>query len=606
MLRKICSFRFLGFALYVGWAIGLSMAVSRGALETVQMPFAGILPYANLYVGAFTQPHWSGGENRLRLHDRVVALDGEPVPDSRAFLEKVAWAEEEGRPAMNATIARGHERFQSHLDVGRLDPKDIFLIFGPLFITGLAFFLIGALAFVIRPLPPGVLSFWIYCLTAGTYLLTAYDFHTTYRFIPILLTAFAFIPASVVHLAFTFPRPIVEPKVSRVTLLAPYLMSALLLVGYLLFFERDPRTWAVFESSFFFYLSLAYLGWLGNMLYRALRDRDVRIREQCRVILVALIPAFGTIFVLGWMVFVFGSTVPLTTAVPFAILFPLAVLYGMLRRNLFLVDHLEARVRERTEALQRTQSELGEAKKMAAVGVLAAGTAHEIGNAMNLISSNLPVLRRYAERLLSLAENDAAPAEIPRLKTEMDFDYVRSDLPDLLGNLEKGSERAIRIVQDLKSFARPPSAKKEALDLGSLVESTLRLLKPELKERIEVEKDIGEVPSIVGSRDQLQQVIVNLLLNAVQAIEGTGTIRVELHSAADHLILSVRDSGRGIPKELLSRVFEPFFTTKQSGTGMGLSVSYGIVKDHGGTLRLESEMGHGTNAVMELPLEAKT
>jgi signal transduction histidine kinase len=224
---------------------------------------------------------------------------------------------------------------------------------------------------------------------------------------------------------------------------------------------------------------------------------------------------------------------------------------------------------------------------------------------MNLISSNLPVLRRYAERLLKLIGTNAGAGEVEKLKKEMDFDFVRSDLPELLSNLEKGSERAIRIVADLKSFARPSSGKREKVDLGEIVESTLRLLKPEFKERIDLDQQIGAVPPVLGVKDQLQQAVLNLLLNAIQAIEGSGSIRIALRTEGGRIVLSVRDSGRGIPAENLPRVFDPFFTTKAEGTGMGLSVSYGIVKDHGGVLRLESEAGKGTEARMELPMEVQ-
>lgn len=544
---------------YLLGGILLTSVVTFRAFETVHRPFAGVLPFQNGYVGAFTQPHWEGGKLGLKYHDRIEGLT---------------------------------------LPVSELPPSDVFQIFGPLALTGLFFLLIGALAFFIHPPPTGILPFLLYCGVAGAYFLTAYDFHTTYRFTNLLLAAFALIPATVVHLTVSFPRPISSQKLRLWGTFSPYLLSTLIGIPYLFLFRSNPERWVIAEYALFVYLSLAYILWTSVMIYRVLREKDPVLREQCRIILIPLLSAFGLVFIAGWLVFVFKWAIPLNWVAPLCLIFPGAIAYAMLRRNLFLVDYLEAEVRDRTEALQEKQQKLNEATKLAAIGLLAAGTAHEIGNAMHLISSNVPILRKYADRLLGLVER-ASTEE----KKKADLDFVKSDLPDLLSNLDRGAQRAMGIVTDLKTFARPQASQKGEIDLAEAIEATLRLLRSELGSRITVHKDFApSLPKPVGLPGQIHQVLLNLLLNAVQAIEGPGTIEIGIRAEGSQLITTIRDSGRGIGPKDLERIFEPFFTTKASGTGLGLSVSYGIVAAHGGKLSVASEPGRGTIVTMVLPI----
>jgi signal transduction histidine kinase len=538
--------------LYVVAAALLAAVVTFQALETVHKPFHGVLPFENGYVGAFTQPQWEGGKLGLQYHDRVDNLA---------------------------------------LPASELSPKDVFSIFVPVAATGICFLLIAALAFFIYPAPPGTLPFVAYCGVAGVYFLTAYDFHTTYRFTHLLLAAFALIPATVIHLTVSFPRPIANKKLRRWGSAAAYFVSTLIGIPYLTLFNSDPAGWMRAEYGLVAYLSIAYLIWTAVMIRRAFFDADEATRNLCCVILIPLLSAFGLVFVAAWLVFVFHWALPLNWVAPLCLIFPAAIAYAMLRRNLFFVDYLETQIQRRTQ-------ELNEATKLAAVGLLAAGTAHEIGNAMNLVSSNVPVLRKYADRLLSLGSHASADD-----KEKADFNFVASDLPDLLSNLDRGAQRAMGIVTDLKTFARPQASIKGEIDLVEAIEATLRLLRTELGTQITVKKEFAlPLPKPVGIPGQIHQVVLNLLLNAIQAIDGDGTIEVAVKAEGKHLTTTIRDSGKGIAPEELNRIFEPFFTTKEKGTGLGLSVSYGIVAAHGGKLSVASAPGQGTIVTMVLPV----
>ncbi len=573
--------------------------VFKSALETVGMPFAGVLPFENLFSGAFTQPNWEGGRNHLKFQDRIVAANHEKLQSAADWKRIVEESELSSR--ISTSIDRSGKVEELSLNIRRLTADDVYSIFAPLFATGVAFLLIGALVSLIQPMPPGVFAFLLYALLTGTYFLTSYDFHTTYHFRDVLLISFAFIPATVIDLSLTFPRPLMRRAWSQPIALSAYGLSSLLLIPYIRWFIDRPQSWNQIQYALFLYLSLAYIGWVAMVLYRIKFDSDSLVRKQCKLILFPLIPAFGTIFVITWMVMVFHREIPFNWIVPICLAFPVAIAIAMFSRNLFLVDRLEHEVSERTEELKKAQAELSEASKRAAIGMLAAGTAHEIGNAMNLISSNLPVLKKYSERLMQLVLSFPKDPQIAEEKKKVDFDFIQSDLPDLLSNVERGAERAIAIVGDLKSFSRPDTSGESDVDLSFVIESTLRLLRTELGTRIKIEKQIETIPTVRANSGQIHQVVLNVLLNAVQAISLEGTISISLARREHEAILTIQDSGKGISPEQLGRIFEPFFTTRPGGSGLGLSVSYGIVSAHGGKLSIASEVGKGTIVTMRLP-----
>ncbi|MFC4729120.1 ATP-binding protein [Coralloluteibacterium thermophilus] len=265
------------------------------------------------------------------------------------------------------------------------------------------------------------------------------------------------------------------------------------------------------------------------------------------------------------------------------------------------------------------QEILLQSEKMASIGQLAAGVAHEINNPIGYVHSNLGTLQDYLRRVFSLIENyeralgDADPrawrAEIAELRQKLDIDFLAQDLPELLAESREGIERVTKIVQDLKDFSY--SGRNEpfrAVDLHKGLESTLNIVWNELKYKVTLEKHYGSLPPVECLPSELNQVFMNVLVNAGQAIKDRGTIALTTGVDGDEVWVSVRDSGEGIPEDALPRVFDPFFTTKPvgHGTGLGLSISYGIVAKHHGRIEVASTPGAGTTFRIVLPIRQPT
>ena len=296
-------------------------------------------------------------------------------------------------------------------------------------------------------------------------------------------------------------------------------------------------------------------------------------------------------------------------------------------------DQLESRVHERTLALQmanitlesektrqadlirklgEAQNQLLQSEKMASIGVLAAGVAHEINNPVGFVNSNLSSLQRYMQSLMRLldayeAREEHLPesdrGELNALRKEIDADYLREDLGSLLSESMDGLDRIKRIVQDMKDFSHAGGGDVLVANLETGLDSTLNVVWNELKYKAEVVKEYGGVPEIECIPSQLNQVFMNLLVNAAHAIENRGRITVRTSYENEEVTVSVSDTGSGIAAENLGRIFEPFFTTKPvgKGTGLGLSLSYSIVQKHGGRIEVDSEIGQGTTFRVILP-----
>ncbi|WP_114973989.1 ATP-binding protein [Rhodoferax ferrireducens] len=255
--------------------------------------------------------------------------------------------------------------------------------------------------------------------------------------------------------------------------------------------------------------------------------------------------------------------------------------------------------------LEQAQNQLLQSERMASIGQLAAGVAHEINNPVGFVNSNLGSLQRYVLdmlRLLSVYEqaegamSGAAVQEIRQVKADIDVEFLRDDVASLLAESLDGLKRVTRIVQDLKNFSHVDEAERQWADLEAGLESTLRVVWNELKFKVEVIREFAGIPQIECFPFQLNQVFMNLLVNASHAIEKHGTITIRTGHDEAWVWVEVQDTGRGIKPENLARIFEPFFTTKPvgQGTGLGLSLSYGIVQKHGGRIEVDSELGQGT------------
>jgi polar amino acid transport system substrate-binding protein len=275
---------------------------------------------------------------------------------------------------------------------------------------------------------------------------------------------------------------------------------------------------------------------------------------------------------------------------------------------------LRREVAVRTESLARAveelrvnQAQLVQADKMAALGILVSGVAHEINNPNGYILLNMPVLKdvyRDAAELFEERYRERGDFQVGGLR----WSAMREELPGMLDEMLEGARRIKRIVEDLKDFARPDARQREPTDLNAVVQAALRLIGNPLKRathRLEVSLADG-LPAVLGNAQRIEQVVVNLVLNACQALpdpERAIRISTRLDRERGLVVLAVEDEGVGIPSEHLPRLTDPFFTTKRErgGTGLGLSVTSGIVKEHGGTLEFRSEPGEGTTVLLALP-----
>ena len=260
--------------------------------------------------------------------------------------------------------------------------------------------------------------------------------------------------------------------------------------------------------------------------------------------------------------------------------------------------------------LKETQARLVHSAKMASLGQLVAGVAHELNNPIGFIYSNMNHLKDYSDKLMSLIKvAEEHPQSLEKLKQDVEYNYIIEDLPRLIRSCEEGARRTRDIVIGLRNFSRLEEAKVKKINLKEDIENTLQLLSGDIKNRISVETKIENIPEILCYPSQLNQVFMNILSNAVQAINGDGVIQIvaelKKRKGREFVHVSIKDNGKGIPPEHLEKIFDPFFTTKAvgQGTGLGLSISYGIIKKHGGDILVKSEVGKGTEFVIVLPVD---
>ncbi|WP_298576796.1 ATP-binding protein [uncultured Luteimonas sp.] len=274
-------------------------------------------------------------------------------------------------------------------------------------------------------------------------------------------------------------------------------------------------------------------------------------------------------------------------------------------------DELQAAHRR----LAGTQEQLLQSEKMASIGLLAAGVAHEINNPIGYVHSNLGTLQEYMGALFALIEcqdeslQSGDPAEardqVRAQRERLDIDFILGDLPKLLAESREGIERVTKIVQDLKDFSYVGRGEPmRPSDLHKGLESTLNIVWNDLKYKVRVEKHYGELPLVECHLSEINQVLMCLLINAGQAIEHRGTIDIATGAEDGEAWISIADSGCGIPPEALPRIFDPFYTSKPigRGTGLGLAIAYSIVSKHHGRIEVSSELGAGSTFRLVLPV----
>jgi PAS domain S-box-containing protein len=282
-------------------------------------------------------------------------------------------------------------------------------------------------------------------------------------------------------------------------------------------------------------------------------------------------------------------------------------------------DTLQRQAEEQSaliEQLKMAQAQLMQSEKLASIGQLAAGVAHEINNPIGFVNANLNTLGNYVATLLEGIKlyqcvtngslpSSVAQSEMQAFEDRADLQFLSEDVTELLAESNEGLQRVKNIVQSLKDFSRTGESNWQMADLHRGLDSTLNIANNELKYKVTIIKQYGELPMIKCLASELNQVFMNLLVNAAQAIQDRGSVTIRTERCGQRVAVSISDTGHGIAPEHINRIFEPFFTTKPvgSGTGLGLSLSYGIIKKHGGDIHVSSETGKGTTFRIELPID---
>ena len=265
------------------------------------------------------------------------------------------------------------------------------------------------------------------------------------------------------------------------------------------------------------------------------------------------------------------------------------------------------------ENLKLAQSQLIQSEKMASVGVLTAGIAHELNNPINFVSGNVNPLRRDLDDVFSIIKKyddiieanklDDDFSDVDAMKDEVDYSFLIKEIVSLLEGIEEGAMRSSQIVKGLRSFSRLDEEKCQIYDIHEGIDSALILLHNKIKDKISIRKDYGDFKDLECFPGKLNQVIMNILTNSIQAIEGKGEILIQTVSSDIGIKIIIKDNGKGMTPEVKKHIFEPFFTTKDvgKGTGLGLSISFGIIEQHNGNIDVISEPGKGTEFIISLP-----
>lgn len=273
--------------------------------------------------------------------------------------------------------------------------------------------------------------------------------------------------------------------------------------------------------------------------------------------------------------------------------------------------------RKLEKRIEEVEGQLLHADKMASIGQLAAGVAHEINNPVGYINSNIHTLQKYVDDLLllitlyqesesSLVSGSEILSQISAIKEKIDLEFLKKDVVSLIAESREGVERVKKIIQDLKEFSHRGGQSWDDYNLNAGIDSTLNIIQSEIfAHNINVIRAFNELQNIEAYGSQINQVVLNILINAVHAMKSGGTIKIETKQDADKVTLKISDTGIGIDPEVMKKIFDPFFTTKAvgQGTGLGLYLSYGIIQKHHGNIEVDSVVGKGSTFTLTLPIK---
>lgn len=276
-------------------------------------------------------------------------------------------------------------------------------------------------------------------------------------------------------------------------------------------------------------------------------------------------------------------------------------------KNIIEKHKAQQQLLENFKKLKEIKGQLVQSEKMASIGTISAGIAHEINNPLSFLLTNTEVLKGYLDNLLTYMQNLEKETTLTESleKQKKDVEFIVGDTPQLIQESLEGVQRIRDIVQGLRTFSRADVGELKEFNINECLETSLKLVSNELKHKCKVEKELNDVPMVYGSAGQIIQVFTNLLVNSAQAIENYGTIKINSKLKDNEVLISISDTGKGISKSNMNNLFTPFFTTKPTGqgTGLGLSISYGIVKKHKGNIFVESQEGIGTTFHITLPIK---
>lgn len=269
--------------------------------------------------------------------------------------------------------------------------------------------------------------------------------------------------------------------------------------------------------------------------------------------------------------------------------------------------HLKRMIAQR----KQLESQMVQNSKLAAIGELVAGVAHEINNPLGYIHANLDNLNKFHKKIIGLIDkydqeiSQEVREEIEKEREAINYSYLKYRMASMIERSIAGVERIENIIGDLKLFSRLDRAECSDNDIHEGIDSTLGILYSQYKNRIEIIKEYGNIPLFYCNSSKLNQVFMNLLVNACHAIADKGKIRIKTGMENETVKIEISDTGSGIPEKIIDNIFDPFFTTKPvgKGTGLGLSISYGIIKEHKGTLTAKSKLGEGSRFIIKIPIQ---
>jgi signal transduction histidine kinase len=560
LMRRVMGIRATGLvAVLTALVVLASVFFFRDARTAIDRQFPGFLTFKNNMVGAYSGFDWPGYKKGLRYHDLIFS----ELDENRYVVQ------------------RGDDYREVKVLPASFSLKDFLLVFFAPFASGIFYILCAIIIFAVARNVRGIVPFVLFNLGIAYYLIASFDFHYGHHLPWLFMLNFVLIPAYMSHFAMVFPHEASWVRGRNWCKVVPYLFSILIYAPYVYSFYRAPAWWTGWELAVVGYAVLSYVFWIG-MLVRsskyAARQTD---RTAASYLLLGQLLAFVIPLTAAVAVFVFNRNIPLNVIAPVIIALPVASLFGIVLGN-----------------LRNAQLKLVQAEKMASLGNLVAGVAHEINNPTTFIYSNIAALREYVTYIREAVNQDAG-----KFKGELTAQEVIDDLDSLVGTVAEGADRIKSIVADLRRFGHSQDDIVIPVNVGEGIQGTLNLLHHEIADRVKVQLDVPEGLFLEANPGQINQLWMNILANAAYAIKGEGRIWISGSKDANGINIQIRDDGKGMSKEVLNQAFDPFFTTKPEGqgTGMGLAICQQIVHRWGGQIEVHSEKGKGTTVRVSFP-----